>query len=124
MQFGEGGYSIGDIASRTGLTPDALRYYERLGLLPRFRRTAGGFRIYTSDVVDRVRFIKQAQTVGLSLDEIRNFVQRLDHDDPEQSSQVKDLVATKLAQVDAKLGELREFQRTLEVFYSACRLSR
>ncbi len=114
MQFGEGLYSIGKIAARTGLTPDALRYYERLGLLPRFRRTAGGFRIYTSDVVERVRFIKQAQTIGLSLDEIRELVGCLDHDDPEQRSAVMNLVVTKLAEVDAKLGELREFRRTLK----------
>lgn len=114
MEFDQGGHSIGDIAARTGLTPDALRYYERLGLLPHFRRTAGGFRIYTSEVVDRVRLIKQAQTIGLSLHEIREFVRRLDQDDPEQSSEVRDLVATKLAQVDAKLGELREFQRALK----------
>lgn len=113
MQFDEGGYSIGEIASRTGLTPDALRYYERLRLLPRFRRTHGGFRIYTSDVVERVRFIKQAQTIGLSLGEIRDLVQHLDDDGRDQLPDVRDLVTTKLAQVDAKLGELREFQRTL-----------
>ena len=110
----EGEYSIGEIAARTGLTPDALRYYERLGLLPRFRRTAGGFRIYPSDVVERVRFIKQAQTIGLSLDEIRALVRHLDRDGPEHRSEVMDLVTTKLAQVDATLRELREFQRTLK----------
>lgn len=82
--------------------------------MPRFRRTAGGFRIYTSDVVERVRFIKQAQTIGLSLGEIRELVRRLDHDDPQQRSQVTDLVMTKIAEVDAKLGELRELRRTLK----------
>lgn len=114
MQFGHGRYRIGEISERTGLTPDALRYYERLGLLPRFRRSAGGFRIYTSDVVERVRFIKQTQTVGLSLDEIRELVRRLDHGGPEQRSEAMDLVVTKLAEVDAKLGELRELRRTLK----------
>jgi len=113
MQFGQGRYRIGEISARSGLTPDALRYYERLGLLPRFRRTAGGFRIYTSDVVERVRFIKQAQTIGLSLDEIRQLVRQLDCDDPEHCSAVMDLVVTRLAEVDTKLGELREFRRTL-----------
>ena len=114
MQFGQGRYRIGEISERTGLTPDALRYYERLGLLPRFRRTAGGFRIYTSDVVERVRFIKQAQTIGLSLDEIRQLVRQLDHDDPGRRPAVANLVATRLAEVDGKLRELREFRRTLK----------
>ncbi len=82
--------------------------------MPRFRRSAGGFRIYTSDVVERVRFIKQAQTIGLSLDEIRELARRLDHDRPEERSEVMDLVIAKLAEVDTKLGELREFRRTLK----------
>jgi len=47
-----GTHRIGEIATGTGFTPDALRFYERLGLLPRYRRTAGAFRIYASDVVE------------------------------------------------------------------------
>ncbi len=114
MQFGEGRYRIGEVAARTGLTPDALRYYERLGLLPRSRRTDGGFRIYTSDALERVRFIKQAQTIGLSLGEIRELVRRLDGDKGEEPSGVTALVVARLTEVDAKLGELREFRRTLK----------
>lgn len=114
MQFSEGTYRIGEIAGRTGLTPDALRYYERRGLLPRSRRTAGGFRIYTSEVVERLRFIKQAQTIGLSLDEVHQLVRQLDHDDLEHRSAVTDLVVTRIAEVDAKLGELQALRRTLK----------
>jgi MerR family mercuric resistance operon transcriptional regulator len=114
MKFGQGRYRIGEIAARTRLTPDALRYYERLGLLPRFQRTAGGFRIYTSDVVERVRFIRQAQTIGLSLHEIRQLAGQLDRDDPERRPAVTDLLVSKLAEVDATLSELREFRRTLK----------
>lgn len=114
MQFGEGRYRIGEIAARTGLTPDALRYYERLGLLPRSRRSAGGFRIYTPDALERVRFIKQAQTIGLTLGDIRELVRRLDGDEGEKPSAVTALVAARLTEVDAKLGELREFRRTLK----------
>lgn len=102
----------GEIGARTGLTPDTLRYYERLGLLPRFRRTTGGFRIYTSEVVERVRFIKQAQTIGLSLEEIRDLVRHLDGH-REQRTDMRNVVTMKLAQIDAKLRELRAFQRTL-----------
>jgi MerR family copper efflux transcriptional regulator len=58
---------IGELAAASGLTRDALRYYERRGLLPRSRRTTGGFREYDGSAVDRVRFIKQAQAHGLSL---------------------------------------------------------
>jgi len=114
MKFDQGGYSIGEISARTGLTPDALRYYERLGLLPRFRRTAGGFRIYTSDVVERVRFVKQAQMVGLSLGEIRQLLRQMEREESEHGMAVTRLVATRLAEVDAKLRELRQLRRTLK----------
>lgn len=114
MQFGEGTYRIGEIAARTGLTPDALRYYERLELLPRSLRTEGGFRIYTTDALERVGFIKQAQTIGLSLEEIRELVRCLDDDTGEEPSHVTAAVVARLMQVDAKLGELRELRRTLK----------
>ena len=65
---------IGELAAASGLTRDALRYYERQGLLPRSRRTSGGFREYDGGAVDRVRFIKQAQAHGLTLREIRDLV--------------------------------------------------
>jgi DNA-binding transcriptional MerR regulator len=114
MQFDRGGYSIGEIAVRTGLTPDALRYYERVGLLPQFRRTSGGFRIYSSGVVERVRFIRQAKTIGLSLQAIRRLVRCVDSDCAERQANAIDAVTTTLAQVDAKLTELREFQSMLK----------
>ncbi len=67
-------YQIGEVADRSGLTPDTLRYYERLGLLSPSRRTSGGFRVYTPQTLERLRFIKRAQTLGLTLHEIRDLV--------------------------------------------------
>ena len=64
---------IGEVAHRAGVTVEALRYYERVGLLPRPPRSTGGLRRYRPDVLDRVRFIKQAQTLGLSLREIQQL---------------------------------------------------
>jgi DNA-binding transcriptional MerR regulator len=69
-----GVYHIGELAARSGLTRDTLRYYERIGLLGTQRRTSSGFRVYPPHTLDRLRFIKQAQTLGLSLHEIRELV--------------------------------------------------
>src|SRR5260370_29335660 len=63
-------FRIGEIAERAGGSIDTVRYYERRRLLPRASRTQGGFRVFTGDAVERVRFIKQAQELGFSLDEI------------------------------------------------------
>ena len=67
------GYRIGEMAAKAGVTPDTLRYYERLGVLPRARRTNGGFRQYGEDVLSRLRFIQRAQSFGLTLKDVRQL---------------------------------------------------
>jgi DNA-binding transcriptional MerR regulator len=67
---------IGELARASGLTPDTLRYYERLGLLAAAQRTAGNFRAYDAATLDRLRFIKTAQSHGLSLREIGELLAR------------------------------------------------
>lgn len=67
-------YQIGEFASRSGVTPDTLRHYERLGLLPKPHRTSGGVRVYSADTVEWLRFIKQAQTLGFTLREVRDLL--------------------------------------------------
>ncbi len=57
-------YRIGEVAARSGLTPDTLRFFERLGLLPKPSRTRGGFRLYAAAAFDRLQFIKRAQMLG------------------------------------------------------------
>jgi MerR family mercuric resistance operon transcriptional regulator len=61
---------IGEVAKRSSVSIDTVRYYERRRLLPEVRRTAGGYRVFTPESVDRVLFIKQAQELGFSLEEI------------------------------------------------------
>ena len=71
----EATFTIGELAARTGMTPDALRYYERLRVISPVRRTTGGYRVYTGETIERLRFIKQAQLHGLTLAEIRELLQ-------------------------------------------------
>jgi DNA-binding transcriptional MerR regulator len=67
-------YRIGEVAIRAGVSVDAVRYYERLKLLPRARRMSGGFRVFGVESVQRVQFIKQAQEPSLTLDEIKGLL--------------------------------------------------
>ncbi len=113
-------YQIGELAARSGLTPDALRYYERIGLLPPPRRTPGGFRVYTAAALDRVQFIKQAQTLGLSLQEIRDLTTYTGRGGLKRCQQVHDLLHRKIADLDVRLAELREFRRTLQSYFEEC----
>jgi MerR family transcriptional regulator, mercuric resistance operon regulatory protein len=69
-----GPMSVGQLASRAGVRPDTIRYYERAGLLPRPRRTCGDHRRYGAADLDRLLFIRGAQRLGLRLAEIRDLL--------------------------------------------------
>ena len=111
---------IGELAAASGLTRDALRYYERQGLLPRSRRTSGGFREYDGGVIDRVRFIKQAQAHGLTLREIRDLVSHQSDAGRTRCRHVRDLLARKLKQLESKRRELDVFCETLQEYLAMC----
>jgi len=65
---------IGKIAAQAGIGIDAIRFYERIGLLPSPTRSEGGFRLYSSDDLSTLQFIRSLQTLGFSLNEIREFL--------------------------------------------------
>jgi MerR family Zn(II)-responsive transcriptional regulator of zntA len=65
---------IGEAAKQASLTVDAIRFYERRALLPKAARTTGRFRLYTADDVARLQFIRQMQSVGCSLREIKQLL--------------------------------------------------
>ena len=111
---------IGAVAAATGLTPDAVRYYERLGLLPRPARTGGRFRVYSSDAVVRLRFIRQAKQLGLELREIRELLTPANGRRREQCARVRATLARHLTDVDARLAELKAFRRTIHGALGDC----
>lgn len=114
------GRRIGAIASATGLTPDGIRYYERLGLVPKPVRTAGGFRLYSPDTVARIRFIKQAQKLGLELKEIRDLLRPANGRRREQCQHVRNVLAKHLADVEARMRELKAYRDTLQGALEQC----
>jgi DNA-binding transcriptional MerR regulator len=65
---------IGELAKRTALTVDAIRFYERRQLLPKAARSTGGFRLYTTDDIERLHFIRQMHELGFSLREIGELI--------------------------------------------------
>ncbi|HUF48594.1 MAG TPA: heavy metal-responsive transcriptional regulator [Vicinamibacterales bacterium] len=105
-------YRIGELAARTGLSADTLRYYERAGLIDAPARTSGGFRLYDEHDAARLTFIRRAQAVGFSLDDIRDLLQA-DVSGDVRCRQVRTLITTRLSKVDERLAELRAFRRSL-----------
>lgn len=114
------GYRIGELATLTGLTPDALRFYEREGLLERPARTPGRFRIYAPAAIERVRFIKRAQALGFTLAEIQELVRFNGQGGLKRCYRVRDLLKGQLAKLEARLSELSALRETLRDTLNKC----
>lgn len=110
---------IGDVAACAGLTVDAIRYYERMGLLAHDARSSGGFRMYTSDVINRLTFIRQAQALGLRLRDIRELIGGRGRGKP-HCERVRTLLIRRLGDVQMQINELRAFRRTLRAALDNC----
>ena len=111
--------AIGDVAHASGLTVEAIRYYERLGLLPNPQRTAGRLRRYDSAVLSRLAFIAQAKDLGLSLAQIRDIVCGTARH-AGACKEVHRTLTEHIASVDRKLESLTVLRATLVEYQSAC----
>lgn len=110
-------FRIGEVAIRSGVSVDTVRYYERRNLLPRPVRSTGGFRLFTLETIERVRFIKQAQELGLSLDEISEL---LSTGGAQECQRVREILQAKLTELDERMKMMRSFRRTLSQHLTAC----
>ena len=113
------GLRIGEVAERACVSIDTVRYYERRGLLPRAARTGGGFRLFGPEAVGRILFIKQAQALGFSLDEIGRLLAGGGRG-AEECRGVRDLLRTKLGELDERMRAMGEFRKTLADHLAAC----
>ncbi|MEA5581501.1 heavy metal-responsive transcriptional regulator [Nodularia harveyana UHCC-0300] len=98
-------FLIGQIKNLSGISIRTIRYYESLGLIESSGRTEGGFRQFSADVLRRLAFIKRAQNLGLSLEEIREILEVYDQGTP-PCSDIKDKLAEKLSQIDSQISQL------------------
>ena len=103
---------IGRLAKLSGVKPDTIRFYERSGLLPKPQRLASGYRIYDNAALKQVRFIRKAQSLGFSLDEIRRIM-NLRGQGKETCRCVISMAEATLGETETKLKELRKFKDTL-----------
>ena len=106
------GLRIGDVATRTGLTAATIRYYESVGLLPRALRSDGGYRHYSEAAVVELRFIKKAQALGFSLEEIGEIL-KLSRAGEAPCSHVLHLARRHLTAVEERIRQLSQFRDTL-----------
>ena len=109
---GRRGLKIGEVSKRSGMGIEALRFYERSGLLECPPRTESGYRVYDEAVIERLAFIKQAQALGFALDEVKRIV-----DDARAGKspcdEVREIVRRRLDELDARMREMRRYRAEL-----------
>jgi DNA-binding transcriptional MerR regulator len=114
-----GGIQIGKVAEQTGLSIDAIRFYEKQRLLERPPRTEGGFRLFDTQDIRRIQFIRQAQRLGFSLPEVRELL-LVQREDGEACSHVRDLLKGKIEIVRNKIAELVTLEQQLATKLRKC----
>ena len=114
------GYRIGDVTRMTGLSADTLRYYEKIGLMPKVARNASGVRVYDEQDLSRLRFIRRAQRMNFSLEEI-GMLLRMRENPRHARDEVRQLTAHKLAEVERSLEELGLLRNELTLLLNLCR---
>lgn len=111
---------IGELAKRTTLSIDAIRFYEKRQLLPKATRSTGGFRLYTTGDIEQLHFIRQMHELGFSLREIRELIE-LRARKVAACESVRELLKDKLARVRAKLHELQKLESELMADLRKCK---
>jgi Zn(II)-responsive transcriptional regulator len=109
----------GELARSGQVNPETIRYYERSGLLPLPQRSEAGYRLFAPAAAQRIRFIKRAQAVGFSLDEIRALLD-LKFGADATCGDVRGMVDTKISDIDQKIAALQAMRDELTVLFDDC----
>lgn len=103
---------IGEVAKQSGVGIETLRFYEKLGLLGRPARTASGYRLYDSETLERLDFIKRAQVLGFSLAEIARIIaEKQAGQSP--CAEVRNIVRARLKELDERMKEMQRYRKEL-----------
>ncbi len=105
-------YRIKQVRQLTGISPETIRYYERIKMLPAPRRTPNGYRLYTADDVNRLRFIHRSRQLDLSLDNITEILSLRDGG-KQPCEIVQSLIRAKIAEIQRRIDDLEQLRDEL-----------
>ncbi len=109
--------TIGGLAKAAGVNVETIRYYQRRGLIPEPGKPAGGHRRYSPAALERVHFIRRAQQLGFTLDEVKGL---LDLSTGKNCREVQKMAERKLTVIESRLAELSRIRRRLRQLVAAC----
>jgi len=110
---------IGEISRRTGVNIETIRYYERIEVMPRPKRSEGGHRLYNESQLNRLAFIKRSRELGFTLKEVRVLLALIDSGKM-TCSEVHALTIEHLSEVRSKIADLRKLEHALKDLAAQC----
>ena len=113
-------FRIGELSKLAGVTPDTVRYYEKQQMMSHDVRTEGGFRLYTADDLQRLKFIRHARQLGFTLESIRELLSIRVDPEHHTCQESKGIVQARLSEVEARIKELQTMRRSLQRLNEAC----
>ncbi len=113
-------YLIGELAKKSGVTTDTLRFYEKNGLIKPTGRSEAGYRIYSDTSLEQVMFILNSKQLGLSLEEIRELLEIRLEATQHSCAEVKAITSAKLILIDQKINELTKIRNALKKINDVC----
>lgn len=113
------GLTIGELAKATGTKSETIRYYEKIGLMPRPGRTGGNYRSYDVAELGRLSFVRRARDLGFSLDQVRALLDLAD-DRERPCGSVDALAREHVAEIDRKIADLAALRRELGSLLEQC----
>ena len=106
-------FRIGDIATRSGITRDAIRFYERAGLLDQPGRTTSRHRLYDITILERIRLVRQLQNCGLTISDIKEVLFLRDADRPVASKRLMEILRSRLSFLEERIASLENCRAKL-----------
>ena len=112
--------TVSQLAKATDVRADTVRYYERIGMIGEAERTGAGYRKFDEQSVERVRFIKNAQAMGFTLEDIKQLLQLASGERSADCSAISDFARQKVADLEDQIRQMRAFKRELESLADSC----
>lgn len=112
-------FPIGKLALESAVNIETIRYYEKIGVMPKPSRSAGGYRLYTSDHLKRLIFIRRGRELGFSLDELRDLLRLVDGH-AYTCAEVKVLTLEHVAGIRRKIADLKRLDRVMTKVAARC----
>ena len=113
-------FKIGQLAKLAEVTPDTVRYYEKQGMMDHNVRTEGGYRLYTEQDLQRLRFIRYAKQLGFTLETIAELLSIRVDPEHHTCQESKGIVQARLSEVESRIAELQTMQQALSKLNDAC----